>query len=395
MLKWLVNNGATLFNTHIIGLNDSERGVVASKTIKKGSRVASIPRKCMITLGDGLKTKSGKILKLNGINNHTILAVLLLEEKEDVESFFTPYIRYLPTNFSHIPLFYDQDAIDTLPDFSRLMLESRIAQMREDYETIAKLIPITYTFHQFVWGRTVVITRIFGFKENVSSFEDSALVPFVDLLNHDKKPNTYWGFKDGQFFLGSSTWIFKGCSLLDSYGSKCNSRYFVNYGFILEGNEKNNQGVIFMPNIGNNSLNIDDSYSGYDYLIKNNFEKKVSSGDFVRFQVPNISMLDVFEKGGKKIKKHREVEKLLDYARGGKTFNLENEVAAIKKISDAILFSHSSLVEFRNTLEKSENDVLLSYVNLWKLLASKKSPKHEMSWYFRKYYLPLINVSMD
>ena len=35
--------------------------------------------------------------------------------------------------------------------------------------------------------------------------------------------------------------IAKGETIFDNYGDKCNSRFFMNYGFINENNEENNE----------------------------------------------------------------------------------------------------------------------------------------------------------
>jgi histone-lysine N-methyltransferase SETD3 len=77
------------------------------------------------------------------------------------------------------------------------------------------------------------------------------LVPYADMLNH-KKPkdssdtDTKWTFDDklNGFTIVSLRAIQRGEQVYDSYGRKCNSRFFVNYGFSLDENEDDNEVVM-------------------------------------------------------------------------------------------------------------------------------------------------------
>jgi histone-lysine N-methyltransferase SETD3 len=85
----------------------------------------------------------------------------------------------------------------------------------------------------------VVITRIFGLV--VNNNKTDGLVPMADMLNHKRPRETSWTFDDtrGSFTITSLKPIMRGEQIYDSYGRKCNSRFFVNYGFSLEDNEDN------------------------------------------------------------------------------------------------------------------------------------------------------------
>jgi hypothetical protein len=151
------------------------------------------------------------------------------------------------------------------------------------------------TLTDFEWARTVVITRVFGFQINNKNIQ--GLVPLADMLNHNAAPTTKWQYDtDMQAFTVVSTqWVLKGIELLDSYGPKCNSRYLVNYGFALPDNQANNEAAFFFDKppqtdktknelIGH-LLVSDNGMTGYEYLVVNGLESKVSSGVFVRFQM--------------------------------------------------------------------------------------------------------------
>ena len=57
---------------------------------------------------------------------------------------------------------------------------------------------------------------------------------------------TKWTFDDNLngFTITSLKSIPRGEQVYDSYGRKCNSRFFVNYGFSLDDNEEDNEGMV-------------------------------------------------------------------------------------------------------------------------------------------------------
>jgi len=69
----------------------------------------------------------------------------------------------------------------------------------------------------------------------------------ADMLNHKRPNETSWTFDDTRnaFTITTTKRILKGGQIFDSYGRKCNSRYFVNYGFSLDNNEDNQVALFF------------------------------------------------------------------------------------------------------------------------------------------------------
>lgn len=95
-----------------------------------------------------------------------------------------------------------------------------------------------------VWGRLVVITRNFGL--DIHGTETDALVPYADMLNHMPDKQTDWKFDnklDG-FTMVTNRSVARGEQIFDSYGRKCQGRYFVNYGFTIDNNFNDNDAVI-------------------------------------------------------------------------------------------------------------------------------------------------------
>jgi len=135
-------------------------------------------------------------------------------------------------------------------------MADRKEDLEAEYDNICKYVPEfkQYSHREFVWARLAVITRIFGLVINGNKTD--GLVPMADMLNH-KRPRdgkgdndeshseTSWTFDDKRnaFTITSLKALSRGDQIYDSYGRKCNSRFFVNYGFSLEDNE-DNQAII-------------------------------------------------------------------------------------------------------------------------------------------------------
>ena len=75
-------------------------------------------------------------------------------------------------------------------------------------------------------------SRIFGIT--VDSVKTDGFVPYADMLNHRRPRQTLWYYDDDRkgFIIEACDDIARGEQVYDSYGKKCNSRFFLNYGFI-------------------------------------------------------------------------------------------------------------------------------------------------------------------
>ena len=87
-------------------------------------------------------------------------------------------------------------------------------------------------------------SRIFGL--HIDGSKTDILAPFADMLNHRLPKQTTWNYIDDQqgFLIESLQHIDSGVEVFDSYGKKCNSRYLLNYGFVVDLNPET-QVVLF------------------------------------------------------------------------------------------------------------------------------------------------------
>ena len=94
----------------------------------------------------------------------------------------------------------------------------------------------------------MVSSRIFGITVNV--VKTDGFVPYADMLNHKRPRQTTWYYSDERkgFIIEACDDIPRGEQVYDSYGKKCNSRFFLNYGFINLNNDANEVPLIVQLN---------------------------------------------------------------------------------------------------------------------------------------------------
>lgn len=112
--------------------------------------------------------------------------------------------------------------------------------MRADYDEVCRICPefCRYSFQDFLEIRTAVGSRNFGISMNGE--KRTAMIPYADMLNHFRPRETSWTFESklNVFTITSLTTLKAGQQVMDSYGKKCNSKFFLHYGFAVEVNRE-------------------------------------------------------------------------------------------------------------------------------------------------------------
>jgi len=94
----------------------------------------------------------------------------------------------------------------------------------------------------------------------IDGVKTDGLVPMADMLNHKRPRETKWTYdqKKGGFIITALKNIGGDMEVFDSYGRKCNSRFFVNYGFSLEHNLDNEAKLSFtlLPTYSNYRMKV-------------------------------------------------------------------------------------------------------------------------------------------
>jgi histone-lysine N-methyltransferase SETD3 len=117
-------------------------------------------------------------------------------------------------------------------------------------------------------------------------------VPLVDMLNHRRPKQTSWSYSNEKqgFVIESLENIKKGEQIYDSYGKKCNSRFFLHYGFIVTENDGNEVALKVNFNKDDPLLQLKEQFMGEKmekktFRIMANFEENnvLEFFGFIRF----------------------------------------------------------------------------------------------------------------
>ena len=246
LIHWLEELGARLPFLAVHHYADHSRGVHARPSIRAGEIVLEVPQRCILTSETARESVASSRIEL--LSAQSCLAASVLEERRQPRSFWRPYLDTLPLSFPNVPLYFDGSELALLRgSFALERIEDRKRSLSEDYQSLRQGVPgFSHTYSEFEWAHVVVTSRNFGLKVRGCSVQ--ALVPMADLLNHATPRETAWGFdNDSDAFRMTALKNFgPGEAVHDSYGRKCNSRFFVNYGFVLPDNP-DNEAVIALP----------------------------------------------------------------------------------------------------------------------------------------------------
>lgn len=244
------------------------------------------------------ETKLGKeIQQLNLLSpKHCLFAVFLLyESKVNNKSKWTEYIKMLPSDYSNFPIFFKDKELQLLAGSPVLLqIKEKLSDLKSDYNEIVnytncpKIIK-NFTFEDFCKMRMAVSSRVFGIK--TYGRKTDCLCPLADMINHKRPRQTQWYFSDNldSFVMQAIEDIDEGCEIFDSYGKKCNSRFFLNYGFIIHNNESNEfpftledidkkiKGYIF----NENNINTVSKNPDSDEVVKEDYKKHDCENDKV------------------------------------------------------------------------------------------------------------------
>ncbi|KAM3961518.1 SET domain containing 3 [Aphomia sociella] len=249
-LKWLNENGAQFEGVEISEFEGYELGLKAAKNFSEGSLLLTVPIKLMMTEQNARKSDLSAFISvdplLQNMPNIT-LALFLLLEKKNPDSFWRPYIDILPEKYSTI-LYYTAEELSELrpsPAFeSALKLYRSIArQYAYFYNKIHTLdIPILkslqeiFTFDNYRWAVSTVMTR-----QNMIQMDNSdvtSFIPLWDMCNHEhgkittdfnKELNRGECYALRDFKQGEQVFIF--------YGVRSNVDLFLHNGFVYPNNQ--------------------------------------------------------------------------------------------------------------------------------------------------------------
>jgi histone-lysine N-methyltransferase SETD3 len=243
LVRWIEEGGGSVAPITLSRDATGRRGVHARAPIAPDQRVFEIPQSHLITQHVAEVSEIGLRIRRSGVqprSHHTWFAAYLLQEKHAEDSFWRPYLDLLPESYAHVPILFEpEDLAHLRGSFTVERIEKRKEALAHEYHRLVDGVAGFHAFgyEEFLWARIAVATRLFSMKIDGEATE--GLVPLADLLNHARPRETSWGFDDGVFAVTALGGFAPGQEIPDSYGPKCNGRYFVSYGFALRDNPDN------------------------------------------------------------------------------------------------------------------------------------------------------------
>ena len=246
-INWLKECKDSFFTKlQIKFFSENHRGVFAKAKIYKEEAILRIPYEKLITLEYAKETPVGLDIINNGVflqsPKHCFLAIVLLQEKINNDSKWKHYIDVLPKSYNNFPVFFNDNELEYLKGSPFLnLLKEKLSDLKKDYNAIFNCSELfkKFSFKDFCEARMAVSSRIFGIK--VGGVKTDCLCPLADMLNHRSPRQTQWFYSDqlNSFIIQAIQEIEIDDEIFDSYGKKCNSRFLLNYGFVLEKNDRN------------------------------------------------------------------------------------------------------------------------------------------------------------
>jgi len=372
MVKWLKDGGAKFPMLYMQYYSADYRGVHCLCKVPANQIVLYIPFDHIMTSEVAKESDIGKKIIDSGVelrSKHSYLAAYLCQEKaKGRDSYWWPYMNILPEKYRNMPIFFTPEELNWLKgSFTLDKIHDRIDSLRREYENIKRAVPEfgRYTHWEFVWARLVVITRIFGLV--IKGKKTDGLVPYADMLNH-KRPNedesgdTKWTFDDDLygFTITSLRTIPRAEQVYDSYGRKCNSRFFVNYGFTLEDNDDNEVVIrVALPkNDPHFAMKIQmlggrEASGNREFQVPANYREKKTKElfSFLRFVHARDEELMTLPPDGLKAKKAEDDYEDREAIDEIEPMSIRNEIGVLKQLKFAC---EAVMAGFETTLEWDE-----------------------------------------
>jgi len=219
------------------------RGLVATRPIAPGCELMRVPRTLLVhpkTALEGLAARQMATAELERASAATQLAAWLLVERRDPDSRFQPYVASLPHSFPGFPIHATLAELALLEgSLAGAMIENfRASLVAEHAQLVADVAWLSSIgFDELVWAKTCVGSRTYLLR--MDDKDVGALVPFADMANHERGPNTRWEYDpDSQIFrFVAKRDYLPGEEVCCDYGPKPNMALLAHYGFCLDDND--------------------------------------------------------------------------------------------------------------------------------------------------------------
>ncbi|KAM7216441.1 hypothetical protein V8F06_008154 [Rhypophila decipiens] len=253
ILNWGKEHGVVLNGVKAKAIPNRGIGIVATRALKPGDTVLSIPLKATRNIKNihpPIMFKTHDV-GITDITVHSLLAVDLIISFQNNPARTTPnhnpWLAALPSleDFTKTtPYFFPPELQALLPKPARDIIAKQNRIINHDFAILSDIYwpgsgRNLMTKEQFVHAWFIVNTRTFhylppGMDEKKVSWDDQmALVPIADLVNHGDGEGCVFGFSEDGFVAIVEKEYCRGEELSLCYGRHGNDALMAEYGFIM------------------------------------------------------------------------------------------------------------------------------------------------------------------
>lgn len=250
--SWLKENGVSMDKVKVVDYGLEGYGLQATEDIKAEEIFLCIPRKLMITDENVKASALGPLVKSDRILStmpHVALALFLLSEKISGNSFWQPYIDFLPREYS-MPLYFTTEELQYLKGshtFGEALKQHKNIARQYAYfykmfqtNTTASKLPLRdrFSYNAYRWAVCAIMSRQNQIPDSIGSRLVTALIPKWDMCNHANGTiTTGYSFQRETSESVAEKDFKKGEQLHIFYGSRPNAHFLLYSGFVYPENE--------------------------------------------------------------------------------------------------------------------------------------------------------------
>jgi hypothetical protein len=251
-MSWLARHDITVDAVVPFDFPDTGRGMRATRDISPGELLLKIPEYLIISAKTALDSDIGPFFREAKIRNGVdLICLYLLYEKNKPNSAWKEYINILPTSFSDLLHFTDEELQELQCSVKterlntkKISLQNKYQTLKSSLETVMKRTLLWLTFDEYLWAWSCVMSRSFyipGRKRMNIEKDEYNVIPFADMFNHSSNVESRGAFgpNSGAYKLFTDTAYKQGDQVFLCYGQHSNEVLLKYYGFVIEDNRYN------------------------------------------------------------------------------------------------------------------------------------------------------------
>lgn len=226
--------------------DQNECALISKRNFKEGENIFKISRSLMLTT-ETLDTNLADFIKKDSIastmQNVVLVLNLLNEYSKKDKSFWAPYLAILPNKILPVLDMNKEKLKYLLPSahiFEALKMIRAIARQYSYFYERLRVANISlsreFTFQYYSWGVSIVCSRQneippLDRKITSSSLIVRALIPILDMCNHNKESNQAI-FENNESCLLASRELKEGEEVTINYGCRSSGDFYIHNGFV-------------------------------------------------------------------------------------------------------------------------------------------------------------------